>query len=135
MKRAQQKLGITYKYKQDKSVSVIHIRVPLRKKIVTYFFQIHFKLPLKVLNPWQIQQIWRVLVVRNSIHSHCVKSVQIRSFSDLYFSVFVLNAEIYGNTDIFRVKYGKITTRKTPYLDTFDAVSGKISQLETFPKC
>ena len=34
---------------------------------------------------------------------HCVKSVRIRSFSDLYFP-------------------GKIRTRKTPNMDTFNAV-------------
>ena len=40
---------------------------------------------------------------------HCVKSVQIRSFSGQYFPVFKLNT-------------GKCGPEKTPYLDTFHAV-------------
>ena len=40
---------------------------------------------------------------------HCMKSVQIQSFSGPYFPAFVLNAGKYG-------------PEKTPYLETFQAV-------------
>ena len=44
---------------------------------------------------------------------HCVKSAQIRSF--------------------FWSECGKIQTRKTPYLDTFHAVMGKLYGLQAKP--
>ena len=55
---------------------------------------------------------------------HCVKSVQIRSFSGLYFPVFGLNMEIYRvnlriQSEYWPEKYGP---EKTLYLDTFHAV-------------
>ena len=50
---------------------------------------------------------------------HCVKSVQIQSFSDLYFSTFGLNTGKYG-------------PEKTPYLDTFHAVLTFRCFTETF---
>ena len=53
---------------------------------------------------------------------HCVKIVQIRSFSGPYFPTFGLNTDIYGVNLCVQSKYGKIRTRKTPYLDTFHAV-------------
>ena len=48
----------------------------------------------------------KVLLIGNE---HCEKSVQIRSFSGLYFPVFSPNTGKYG-------------PEKTPYLDTFHAV-------------
>ena len=53
---------------------------------------------------------------------HYVKSVQIRSFSGPYFPVLELNTEIYSINHIIQSEYGKIRTRKTPYLNTFHAV-------------
>ena len=53
---------------------------------------------------------------------HYVKSVQIRSFSGPYFPVLELNTEIYSINHIIQSEYGKIWTRKTPYLNTFHAV-------------
>ena len=53
---------------------------------------------------------------------HCVKSVQIRSFSGPYFPVFGLNAEIYSVNLRIPSKCGKIRTRKTLYFGSFYAV-------------
>ena len=60
---------------------------------------------------------------------HCVKSVQIWSFSGPYFPVFGLNAEIYPVNPRIQSKYGKIRTKKTPYLDKFYAVLKSLSFL------
>ena len=43
---------------------------------------------------------------------HCIKSVQVQSFSGLYFPVFGLNTEIYGENLRIQSKYRKIRTRK-----------------------
>ena len=43
---------------------------------------------------------------------HCVKSVQIRSFSGPYFLVLGLNPERYSVNLYIQSKYGKIRTRK-----------------------
>ena len=51
---------------------------------------------------------------------HCVKIVQIRSFSAPYFPAFGMNTEIYNLR--IQSKYGKIWTRKTTHLDSFQAV-------------
>ena len=51
----------------------------------------------------------------NKKHNHCVKSVQMRSFSGPYFPVFSANTEKYG-------------PEKTPYLDTFHAVNQSASK-------
>ena len=48
-----------------------------------------------------------------------MKSVQIRSFSGLYFPVFGLNTEIYS---VFSPKTGKYVPEKTLYLDNLHAV-------------
>ena len=60
-----------------------------------------------------------IIVLRNL---HYVKSVQVRNFSGPCFPVFGLNMEIYCVNHRIHSKYGKIRTRKTPYLDTFDTV-------------
>ena len=44
-------------------------------------------------------------------------------FSGPYFPVFRLNTEIYGVNLFIQSEYRKIRTRKTPYLDTFCAVT------------
>ena len=46
--------------------------------------------------------------------AHCVKIVQIQSFSNPYFLVFGLNTGKYG-------------PEKTPHLDTFQAVAASLS--------
>ena len=43
-------------------------------------------------------------------------------FSGPYFPAFGLNPEIYGVNLRIQSKYRKICTRKTPYLNTFNAV-------------
>ena len=64
-------------------------------------------------------------------NEHCVKSVQIRSFSSTYFRVFGLNTEIYRvnlriqSISVFSPHKGKYGPEKTPYLDTFHAVESK----------
>ena len=59
-----------------------------------------------------VGQLLHILSVkeRTNTYSHCVKSVQIRSFSGPYFPVFGMNTGKYG-------------PEKTPYLDTFHTVS------------
>ena len=54
--------------------------------------------------------------------SHCLKCVKIWSFSGPCFLKFGLNAEIYKLNLRIQSKYGKIQTRKFPYLETFSAV-------------
>ena len=56
---------------------------------------------------------------------HCVKSVQILSFSGPYFPVFELNTKIYEIWDT-----GKYGLEKTPYLDTWH--SDRIMSKKTF---
>ena len=50
------------------------------------------------------------------------ENVQIRSFSGTHFPAFGLSTEIYGIDLLIHSKYGKIQTRKSPYLDTFHAM-------------
>ena len=50
---------------------------------------------------------------------HCVKSVQIRSFSGPYFPVFGLNTEIYSVNLCIQSKYRKIRTRKKVVFEHF----------------
>ena len=46
----------------------------------------------------------------------CVKIIQIRSFSGPHFPVFGLSSEAYYVNLRIQSKYGKIRTRKVPYL-------------------
>ena len=62
-----------------------------------------------------------------SIAFHCVKIVQIRSFSNPYFAAFGLNIQIYCTCSPNTGKYGP---EKTPYLDTFYAVFSSIINLK-----
>ena len=55
-------------------------------------------------------------------NKHCVKSVQIWSFSGSLLPVLGLNTEIYSVNLRVQSICGKIRTRKTPYLDNFYAV-------------
>ena len=59
-------------------------------------------------------------------HFHTFSDVRKESkfgvFSGPYFPVFGLNTEIYGVNLSIQSKYGKIRTRKIPYLDTFRAM-------------
>ena len=59
-----------------------------------------------------------VYISRNVNRYHCVKSVQIRSFSGPYFPVFSSNTGKYG-------------PEKTLYLDTFHAVYARLLTLFT----
>ena len=54
---------------------------------------------------------------------HCMKGVQIRSFFWSVFSAFGLNTERYGVSLRIQSNTGKYEPEKTPYLDTFHAVS------------
>ena len=62
---------------------------------------------------------------------HYVKSVRIRSFSDLYFPVFGLNTERYSVFLRIQSGCGKIRTRKTPNIDTFQC-SGTDKKVTVF---
>ena len=53
---------------------------------------------------------------------HCVKSVQIRSFSGPYSPVFGLNTERYQYLSVFSLNVGKFGLEKTLYLNTFHAM-------------
>ena len=55
--------------------------------------------------------------------THCVKSVEIQSFSCPYFPAFGLNTEICRVNIRIQSKCRKIQARKTPYFDTFYAVT------------
>ena len=55
--------------------------------------------------------------------SRCVKSVQILGFSGLFFPAFRLNMEFTSKISVFSPNTGKYGLEKTPYLDTFHAVS------------
>ena len=58
-----------------------------------------------------------------TIQSHCVKSVQIRSF---FWSVFFfIRTELRRFIPVFSPNTGKYGPEITPYLDTFHAVNGK----------
>ena len=57
------------------------------------------------------------------ISTYCVKSARIQSFSGLHFPVFGLNTERYSVFLRIQSECGKIRTRKTPNMDTFDAVT------------
>ena len=64
----------------------------------------------------------------NILKYHCVKSVQIQSFSGPYFPALGLNMEIYGvnlriqSESVFSPNTVKYGPEKTPYLDTSHAV-------------
>ena len=58
-----------------------------------------------------------------SINTHCLKSVHTRSLSGPYFHALGLNKDRYGVSPCIQSKYGKIRTRKTPNMDTFNAVT------------
>ena len=62
----------------------------------------------------------------SSCNFHCVKSVCIRSFSDLYFSAFGLNTERYGVSHRIESKCGKIRTKKSPNTNTFHAMFPRV---------
>ena len=51
-----------------------------------------------------------------------MKSVQIGAFSGLHFLAFALSSERYEASLRIQSECGKIQTRETPYLDTFQAV-------------
>ena len=51
-------------------------------------------------------------------HTHCMKSVPIRSYSGPYFPAFRLNTEIYSVSLRIQCKCEKIRTRITPNIDT-----------------
>ena len=55
--------------------------------------------------------------------THCVKSVRIRSYSDLHFPKFGLNTGRYGVSRHMQSKCGKMQTRITPNTDTIHAVT------------
>ena len=63
---------------------------------------------------------------------HCVKNVRIRSYSGPYFPAVGRNAERYGVSLCIKSKCGKMQTRKTPNMDTFDAVFGSGYQMFKF---
>ena len=66
----------------------------------------------------------------NYTRYHCVKNVQMRTFSGPYFPVFGLNTEIYSVNLRIQSKYRKIRTRKTPHLDDFYALHVKQKSME-----
>ena len=65
-----------------------------------------------------------VFVIRNDFH--CMKSLQIRSFSGPYFPLFGLNTVIYSANLLIQSEFREI---KTLYLDTFYAVFSNIALL------
>ena len=62
---------------------------------------------------------------------HCVKGTHIRKFSGPYFSSFGLSAMRYVVSLCIQSEFEKIKTRKTPNMDTFQAVMWFI----LFEKC
>ena len=77
----------------------------------------------------KLQERYQMLLIKGK---HCVKSVQIRSFSGPYFPVLELNTEIYTVNLRIQSKCGKIQTRKTPYLHNFYAVKNSIGNWSLF---
>ena len=63
---------------------------------------------------------------------HCVKSVQIRSYSGPYFPTFGLNTERYSLSLRIQSKCGKTRSRITPNMNSFYAV--KITQSKMVEK-
>ena len=66
--------------------------------------------------------------IKSYTNFHCLKIVQIRGFSSLYFPAFGLNMEIYRVNLSIQSKDEKIQTRKTPYLNTFHALFWAVSR-------
>ena len=69
----------------------------------------------------EIIVIYQKLLILNKLWYY-FKSVRIRSFLDLYFSLFGLNAERYGVSLHIQSECAKIRTKKTSNTDTFHAV-------------
>ena len=81
---------------------------------------------------WTPERLTKTAVLRNEVldfqgqirfHSHCVKSIQVRSF---FWSVFSRIRTEYGEILVslcIQSECGEIRTRKNSYLDTFHAVS------------
>ena len=59
-------------------------------------------------------------------NKHCLKSVQTRSFSGPYFTVFGLNLEKYSVSLRIQSDAAKYRPEKTPFLDTFHAVKNLV---------
>ena len=74
-----------------------------------YYIEANHHIPLSVLSrgSWKFCSYYHHL-----LHCHCMKSVQIRSFSGPYFSAFGLNTERYSGSLRIRSECGKIRTRK-----------------------
>ena len=64
-----------------------------------------------------------ILLLKNNLATHCVKSVRIRSYSGPYFPASGLNTERFGVSLRIRSECGKIRTRRTPNTDNFYAVN------------
>ena len=69
-----------------------------------------------------IQKKMKPCLLKLELGFHFVKSVQIQSFSGLYFPVFRPNTEIYSVNLQIQSKCGKMRTRKTLYLDNIYTV-------------
>ena len=66
--------------------------------------------------------------------THCVKSVQIWSFSGPYFPVFGLNTEIYSINLRMRSKYRKIRSRKNSVFGHFSCSDFAVNVSEVYSK-
>ena len=82
-----------------------------------------FLAKIKIIYSKAIEPIafWWILDLNNSM-LHCVKSVCIRRFSVPHFLAFVLNTEIYRVHLRIYSESGEMRTRKTPNIDTFNAM-------------
>ena len=69
-------------------------------------------------------------LVKNTT-GHCVKSVNIRSYSGPYFPAFGLNTERYGVSLRIQSECGKMGTRITPNTDTLHAVENEQYESKT----
>ena len=77
---------------------------------------------LKYLWKWTVSQVFlesgSVFLAtlnyfsENVIATHCVKSVRVRSFSGLYFTVFRLNSKIYKKNYLYSIKIRENTDQK-----------------------
>ena len=72
-------------------------------------------------------QLWVITITKRTLAEivavgHCVKSVNIWSYSGRYFPAFGLNTERHGVCLRIQSKRGKTRARITPNTDTFHAV-------------
>ena len=108
----------------DSQVVIKVLWLPKVSTICRYIIKIYYK------NCHKLFLFLRTCICMDSKRQHCVKSVQIRSFSGPYFPVFGLNTQIYSINFRIESEYEKIRTRKSSIFGHFSCSARNIFTLQ-----